>query len=402
MAVTIVLENGELGGLIQTADGVCGIVMHGNSEMGGYTIGTPIVVFSMQDIATAGITAGNNPFAFNQLQNFYNKAGAGAKLYIMLLPYTMTIADFCDNTNSASAKVLLNYAHGAIKVLGVMSDDLGYASYNEVSYPSDTSVGFNTDVATASVNMQTMAAVFFAIEMPFRCILAGTSFQRNIGELVNWTTEGNTNNRTGILIGDIVETGYTNDGYACCMGLLLATVSVLPVERKISRVRNGGLPVTDVTLGSMTYEAWGWANVAALPPLGYITFQTFPNFAGFYFSGDPMLTQSTDDYSSLARGRVIDKAHVIAYQTFTNEVDDEIPINTDGSGTMVSTFIAFLQQLILDQINGSMVAQKNCSGVICYINPAQDVVTANTVNIVLKVVPVAYATNLVVDLGFGV
>lgn len=123
--VNITQTNGNLSGVVQTADGVCGLVMTGVSEGGGYTVGTQILVTSMTDVTTAGITAANNPFAIKQLQEFYNQAGNGADLYVMLVPPTVTVAAMALNSNTTNGMgVLQNFADGKIKFMGIISDDL--------------------------------------------------------------------------------------------------------------------------------------------------------------------------------------------------------------------------------------------------------------------------------------
>lgn len=57
--VNITLANGQLGTTLQTSDGICGLVVTGQTE-GAYTVGTPILITSMATLAAAGITATNN------------------------------------------------------------------------------------------------------------------------------------------------------------------------------------------------------------------------------------------------------------------------------------------------------------------------------------------------------
>src|SRR3954462_2823491 len=118
-SVNITLANGQLGATLQTNDGIAGKVLTGVTE-GIYTAGTPILITSMADVATAGITATGNAFAIKQLKEFYDQAGTGAQLFLMLVPATMTVAQMADNTNPNGAKKLLDYAAGKIKVLGLL------------------------------------------------------------------------------------------------------------------------------------------------------------------------------------------------------------------------------------------------------------------------------------------
>jgi len=111
-----------------------------------------------------------------------------------------------------------------------------------------------------------------------------------------------------------------------------------------------------------------------------------------------MLTATTDDYSMLSRGRVIDKAHILAYTTFVQEVDDEVPVNTDG--TLDAGFCKWLSQQIVNQVNNTMTANKEISSVSCYIDPSQNILSTNTLNVSLSITPVGYATDIAITLGF--
>ncbi len=386
-SVNITLANGQLGATLQTNDGIAGLVITGNTE-GDYTVGTPILVTSMASVAAAGITDTLNSFAIRQLQEYYNQAGAGAQLYLMLVPATMTIADMADNANPDGAKKLLDYADGKVKVLGLLSDDIAVAAATE---PIVITNGINEDVYTAEANMVVMAAAYFAAHKPFRAIIGGTSFSGVAAELNDYST-GTTNNRTAILIGD------TKSGVGACVGLALGVVASIPVQRKISRVRTGPLTNTAAFLGTESVEALA-ESLPVIAQKSFITFITYANTSGYFFSGDPMCTATTDDYSMLARGRIIDKAHVLAYTTFVQVIDDEIPVNADG--TLDAGFCKWLSQQIVNLVNNTMTSNKEISSVNCFINPEQNILSTNELNVVLSIVPVGYATNIEISLGFS-
>lgn len=388
-SVKITLANGQLGGTIQTNDGIAGLVLTGSSEAGGYTAGSPILITSLAEAAVAGITEPNNPFAIKQIKEFYDQAGTGAQLYLMLVPNTMTVAQMADNTNANGAQKLLNYAAGKIKVLGLLSDDVAIAAAGGTITVTNS---LNASVHTAANNMKVLAASDFADEMPFRCIIGGTSYSGVAASLTD-ETSGTSNNRTAILIGDTVT------GASACVGLLLGVLSSIPVQRKISRVRTGSLTNSFAYVGATTIETTGAGTMSVIAGKGYITFTTYPNVSGYFFSGDPMLTATTDDYSFLARGRVIDKAHILAYTTFVQEVDDEVPVNADG--TLDAGFCKWLSQQIVNQINNTMTANKEISAVNCFIDPAQNILSTNELNVVLKLTPVGYATDIEINLGFA-
>jgi hypothetical protein len=387
-SVNITLANGQLGGTLHTNDGITGLVLTGITESGGYTAATPILVTSLTDVTNAGITIAHNPFAIKQLKEFYNQAGTGAELYLMLVPPTMTVAQMADNTNANGVKKLLDHASGKIKVLGLLSDDAAITAAGGIITVTN---GLNADVYTAASNMKVTGEAFFDAEKPFRAIIGGTSYSGVAADLTD-ETSGTTNNRTAILIGDTVS------GSSACIGLLLGVISSIPVQRKISRVRSGALTNIAAYVATSTVEATGAGALSVNAGKGFITFITYPNVSGYFFSGDPMLTATTDDYGMLARGRVIDKAHMLAYTTFVQEVDDEVPVNPDG--TLDAGFCKWLSQQIVNQVNNTMTANKEISAVSCFIDPLQNILSTNQLNVVLKITPVGYATQIEISLGF--
>ena len=209
-SVNITLANGQLGATLQTSDGVAGMVLTGQTETGGYTAGTPIMVTSLNDLGTQGISQTGNAFAYRQVKEYYDEAGTGAQLYLMLVPATMKVNQIADKTNANGAVKLLDFANGKIKLLGITTDDT--AVYT--STPPVTTQAINADVYTAATNMASLASDYFESERPFRAVIGGTSYNGNATLLTDMTA-GTTNNRTAIFMGDTQagpNTGARLDG----------------------------------------------------------------------------------------------------------------------------------------------------------------------------------------------
>ncbi len=389
--VKVSLSGGALGGTIQTNDGVGGLVMTGGIDGGGYVLGTPLLLTSPDDLATNGITTDGNAFAVRQVQDFYTSGGEGAQVYLMLVPNTVTVDMMADEDYEDGAKKLLDYADGAIKVLGLLSDDSQMT-------PITTAAGLNELVHTAAVNMKVMANSYFLDQKPFRCIIGGTGYTGVPADLTNYASTGD-NTRVAILIGDTVEGDEDLETTGACIGLVLGLLAVLPVQRKISRVKNGSLPgVTNAYVGMKTVKEAGAGNLKVIAERGYITFRKYVNKIGFFFYSDPTLVKSSDDYSMIARGRVIDKAHALAYATFIEEVDEEVFVI---QGKLDAGYCKWLSQQIINQINNTMTANGEISEVACTIDPNQNILSTNKLAIRLKITPVGYATEIEVGLGFN-
>jgi len=119
---------------------------------------------------------------------------------------------------------------------------------------------------------------------------------------------------------------------------------------------------------------------------------------GYYLRSDATCTSPADDYHAIARGRIVDKAHILAYTTFMQVVDDEVPINDDG--TLDAGFCKWLSQQIINQLDNNMTVHNEISQAMCTIDPAQQLLSTNKLLVSLRLTPVGYATDIQVNLGF--
>ena len=387
--INVRLANGAIGGVVNTGDGIVGMVMTGDIDDGGYVLGTPVLITGLASLAAAGITAAGNPFAYRQVKEFYDEAGNGAQLYLMLVPNTALLTDMADHTNANGAKKLLDYA-GKIRVLGIMTNDA------EVYGGGVTLLhGLNTDVYAAAAAMELLAGDYFDLERPFRAIVGGSSYTGVAGDLSDLLM--GTNNRTAILVGDSVS-----DSGCAALGVLLGRMASIPVMRKVSRVANGSLKPNVFYLGATAIND---PSLAGVPDIinnkGFITIKQYAQTDGFFFSGDHTLSATTDDYHSLVHGRVIDKAHVLVYGVYVLEVDDEIP--TIDGGFPEPTWAKHIEALATSALDTNMTGAGEVSAASAFV-PLDQVVTGDgaTFAINVRLRPVGYMTDIEVSLGFEV
>lgn len=380
--VNILIQNGQLGGLIQFAEGVAGLIGTGVAVSGKIQLADPRAVYSLQDAIDIGITIADNPAAYRQVKEFYDEAGNGAELYIMLVADTLDQTDMLDITITAAAVKLLDYAQGRIRLLGSFFKP-------PVGYTLVTTNGLDADVFTAITKAQALANAYAANQTPLRVIIEGRAYTGVAANLTDLKTL--TANRVGVMVASTA-----NDGSAS-VGLLLGRLAKLPVQRKPSRVKDGAVNIIDAYVGSVKVEAH--SGIAAMHDKGYIVLRTFPGKTGHFFNSDHSAVPDNDDYSMIARGRTIDKAQVLAYLTYLEELDDEVLIGEDG--TLDAGVVKYLETIIKNQIEGNMVANREISSVKCSIDPAQDVLANNKVKVVLQLIPVGYSTTIEVELGFN-
>jgi hypothetical protein len=180
-------------------------------------------------------------------------------------------------------------------------------------------------------------------------------------------------------------------------GLLLGRLATTPVQRHIGRVKDGAMPITEFMIGDKKAEEAD-DRVAEVVAKGYITLGTIKGKSGYYYETQPLATDPSGDYAIIGNRRVMDKAVLIAYQTYVNELKDEIEIAADG--TIAPGVIKHYQGLIENAINLQMTANGNISRARAYMDAAQNVLSTGKIEVSLYILPVGYAEEIVVNLGF--
>ncbi len=387
--VSIDIQNGALGLIAQTEDNIVGLLLQGVAVSGGIQLLTPTLINSLQDAEDVGLDAAydtaNTVRVYKHIKEFYDEAGTGAPLWIMLVAQAVSMEDMCDKAEANYAVKLLDAAGGKIRVLGVTRSPAGGYS------PDTTANHIDLDVVTAIDFAQALAVEYTAKFAPLRVVLEARAYTGTVGSLVNLKSRDD--NRVALMLGDTVTGGNG------AVGLLLGRVSAIPVQRKVARVKDGSLTVAAAYVGSETIEVAA-GDIATIHDKGFITIRTYPRKAGYFFTDDPTATSATDDYNTLSRGRILDKMITIAYDTYSNEILDEIEIDTT-SGRIAIDKAKYYQRIIENAIETAMVAEGELSGVTALIDPTQNVLSTNKVVVELRGVPVGYGANFEIKLGFN-
>lgn len=369
-----------LGLLVADIQKTPGLVISGVTVATKITLGQSVQLFSLQDAADKGITAAENPFAYKHVKAFYDYAGNGAELWLMLVSDATTMENMADKTQTY-AKKLLGDANGAIRVLGIIKKSLG----------SETvSAGLDADVDKAVIKAQALAEEAEANYFPIRVVISGNGFSGTPSELKDYKTTDF--NKVSLLLSN------TDGAQEASIGLALGRLASTPAQRNIGRVKDGPVENTAAyftnggTVQSLS-SAWD-----AIHDKGYIILRNFAGRSGFYFSDDPTLTATSDDFRSLANGFVMDKALMIAYSSLIENLGDEVPVTDEGS--IHPAIIKSWQNEVESQLDGLMVQRGELSNAKVYIDERQDVLTTGNMNVAIQLLPVGYAKYITVNIGF--
>ena len=248
--------------------------------------------------------------------------------------------------------------------------------------------GLNDDVWDTLTDVQLVADEYQGKIMPFSAVIDGLDFSGDADAAEDLKTL--TRHRGSILLA-----APESDGVAG-VGQFIGRLAAIPVQRKVSRVKDGALTNS---VGYLTDEAVVEnrdGDLNTLHDKGYIVYRTFPGKAGYFYSGDPTATAATDDLNTIARNRIIDKAIKIAYNVYVEELDDDVPITAEGN--IEPAVCGALQEKIDRQVNANMVGE--ISAFNSYVDPNQNILAGNPLDIVLNITPKGYLNPIRVSLGF--
>lgn len=383
--VNISIANGQLGRVATTDDAVAGLILSGTATE-ELTLNTAKQLFSFSGLTDLGVTEVNNPLAYKDVKAFYNQAGEGAELWIMLISDAVLLDDICDETE-AYVKKLLDAASGRIRILGINRTP-------PEEYVPIIEEGLDADVLDGLAKLETMAGHYGAAYKPFRALLPGLGFAEATVAVLKDLKEG-TDNHVAILLGSDTEEG------SVAIGLALGRLAAIPVQRKIARVKDGDVGLTAAFFPDGTPTAELEDNWGSIHDKGFVFFRKIYGKSGFFFTDDPTATADTDDFCYIARGRVIDKAMVLAYKTFVEELNDDEPDIDPDTGKLSPAMIASWNTNIEQTLGINMTAKKEITKATSFIDPNQNFLATDEILVVLSIIPRGYAKFIKITLGLS-
>lgn len=375
--VIISLVRNGLGLVAETNDNTVAMILPGVAVVDKIALNEPKAIYSTDGANELGISATSNADAYRHITEFYAIAGTGAKLWIMLVAATTKLSEMVDSTlEVCPAKLILNAANGEIAALGIAATADGGATVD----------GLDSEVKTARTKGQVLAMDYLAKIMPFVLVVEGRKMT-DADALASLHAESNYRTSTVLF--------SSKNDQSASIGSVLGQLAAIAVQRKISRVKNGALPVDTAYLSDGLAIA-GREDLGTIHDKGYIIARQFPGRAGYYFNGDFTATAATDDLNMIARIRTIDKALKIAYNTYVEELDDDVEVNDDG--TLHASVCAYLKQKIENQVNNAMSGE--ISKFTAQIDGTIDILSGAAQKIYLNITPKGYLNPIEVVLSF--
>ena len=387
--VSVVVTNGALGQVLNSADGVAALICTGTAPV-GLALGTSKQGFSLADFEAVGITAAYDTAqttnVWKNIKDFYSQAGTGRELWVMILAKTVLMTTMCDTATVTGLKKMLNDAEGRIRIVGVTRvPDGGYTPV----YAGQ----LDPDVAAAQAKLEQLYAELKLEFRPFRTLIDGRDFQGTLGTILDQRAAAFPS--TAVVLSTDVS-GSDN----AAVGLALGRLAANPVQRNIGRVKDGDVGVQAAFLTGQTTDlkTFTLGQIDALHDKGYIFLRKYQGRNGYYWNDDPTAAPLTDDFSNISRGRVVDKSIVISYQTFVDEILDDLLL--DAQGFLLPAIAKSYAAKIKSAIDLAMTANGEISSCRVAIDAKQNILSTNKVALKLYIIPVGQAKEIEVTIGF--
>lgn len=380
----ITIANGALGRVAATADGVAGLILTGQAVEGKLEYNRVYQLSSPRDLTALGITQENNPLAYKDVNAFYAQAGDGAELYILVVSSASTLTQICGTADGTPLRKLIDQGKGRIRLVGVNR-------IPEEGYTPDTdTTGIDQDAVTAAEAAQTLAESYAGRINPFRILIPALLWDDE--KPVLYSPRESSYNRVGFVLAADEKFGtFTSPA----IGQVLGRAAAYPVNYSLARVKSGSIAADGyLANGKKPEDSAGKAD--ALHDAGYIFYRNYISMNGYYLNDDCMAAPLTDDYSNLNLGRVIDKAMLITYTTYIQEINDNVSVDEDGY--LPAELCKYFEGNIQNAIAANM--RDEISAFSAYIDPQQNILATSRMNVVCKITPLGVLRDIYVTLGF--
>ena len=137
------------------------------------------------------------------------------------------------------------------------------------------------------------------------------------------------------------------------------------------------------------------AAVATVDGAGYATVRTYAGRRGIYVTRARMLAPAGSDYQTEERRRVMDRACTVVRAAQLRYLNDTAPLGPDGTLSGIDLFRRISQQP-LEQ----MVREGQVSSAAVEIDPLQDILSTETVETEIAVVPLGKLANIRTTLSY--
>jgi hypothetical protein len=325
-----IISAGNPGANVRPADKrVSGLIGHGVAVLGKIALGDVKTVYSLKQAEVdlgldKAYDAANSVEVWYNIKEFYRKAPAGSKLYIMLVNnanaagvMTVKMEDIVTDATAIYAKKMLQQAAGEIYQLAVMFNPS--AGYTQVNLN-----GMDADVYNSISDAQALYTWADERFMPCNIVLEGYGFNGTVGAAqdLKALAGGLKANRVTVCIGQDYDHAHAlnalNQKHAA-VGTALGSIAYARVSQNIGDCEDPGLIVSSATdfitpgISDHTKCIDKGDDLNTLDTKGYLFAYNMIGLSGARWNGDPVCAPAEVDaegiiaVASISDGRTLDE-----------------------------------------------------------------------------------------------
>jgi len=382
---------GGLGRRLPNQDMYSGLLANGVAVSAGAQLGTIYRLKGVSDAVAIGIDADydttNTVLVYEHISEFF-RVNPNGDLFLMLVAQSVSFEDMLDKAEAGNAKKLLLDSEGAIRQLAV-------------AYNPSTPVADFTATTAAIVKAQELAEDEYVKHRPVFIILEGKGFDPDAATLFDFRAQNSED--VAVMCGQSLSVSKLDTDFAlyAAVGTMLGAVSLAKVNEKISWVEKfnmygGSLSASG--LGGLALTSFTEGQVESLEAKGTIFFRTHIGKAGLYFNNSHACTELISDYAFLENSRTIGKAVRLIREVMLPRLDSPVLID-EASGKLspavVKSWESDGRRALEEMLRGEEI-----SSLDVYIDPDQNILATNELNISFWIVPTGSASKIIVSIGF--
>ena len=183
-----------------------------------------------------------------------------------------------------------------------------------------------------------------------------------------------------------------------------ARASKVPPSEDLGRVASGsvaGITAPSVGAGATPVSAL-LRDERATPGLDagrFTTLRTIIGRQGFYVTHGRLMAPNGSDYTFLQNGRVMDIAATAVRNALLTYLNDSVRVDS-ATGFILEKDARSIEAFVDGQLRAALTQPGYASDLTFQVSRTQNILSTGTLATTLRVVPLGYASQITVDLGF--
>lgn len=177
--------------------------------------------------------------------------------------------------------------------------------------------------------------------------------------------------------------------------------AIIPPQRHAGRVRDGSLGQIVINPSSDPTDGFVYHDERITPGLTTARFaaaKTRVRQQGYFIDQPNLMAPTGSQYTLLPYGNVIDIACSITFQSASEEIDDDLRVNPNG--TLLAADRLALQNSINAALQSGMTAQNMISGQTVVVDPNANVEVTSNIPISVSILRNGYVLSETITIGF--